>query len=175
MNRREAGGEIVQAVVAMPLVILVVFAVVQVGGMMLATHRLAADLTRACRQIDAAGIALAEDREEFVKRQVLGIASQLQPERLHVEKVGLAFDEYPEEIGSSTAAGWSGGTGDGAALSASPPSLGQRTSVARVSFDLAYDLPLLMALPGLPEQRVCRHVACSHIEGRVTEVEVKEP
>lgn len=175
VNRREGGGEVVQAVVAMPLVILVVFAAVQVGGMMLTTHRLAADLTRACRQIDVAGIALAQDREEFVKLQVLGAASQLQPERLHVEKVTLAFDENLGRAGGPAAAGSSGGAGGEAALSASQSSLGQRTSIARISFDLAYDLPLLMELPGLPKQRICRQVECSPIEGRVMEVEVKEP
>ena len=45
----ERGSEIVQSVVAVPLVLLVVFATVQAGGMMLSVNRLTADLARACR------------------------------------------------------------------------------------------------------------------------------
>ena len=83
----ERGSEIVQSVVAVPLVLLVVFATVQAGGMMLSVNRLTADLARACRQMDTAGLAFAVDRERFVADEVLGAATQLKPDLLTVSNV----------------------------------------------------------------------------------------
>ncbi|MEG0417419.1 pilus assembly protein [Gordonibacter sp.] len=167
MNRCERGSEVVQAVVAVPLVLLVVFAVVQMGGMMLSTHRLSADLVRACRQMDTAGLLLAGDKEAYLKSELLGPASQLQPERLRVEHVEFKLDqrEGSENVPGTTEASPSGGR-----LS----SIGQRTSIAKVSFDVVYEMPSLMAFPGLSGQAVSRHLACTRVEGRVVEVEVNE-
>ena len=163
MSGCERGSEVVQAVVAVPLVLLVVFAVMQAGGMMLSTHRLTADLVRACRQMDAAGLLLARDKEAYLESELLGPASQLQPERLRIANVELEF--YQE-----------GGSEGSPKVEADPPSdgrspsIGQRASIARVSFDVAYDMPSLAMLPGLPGQTISRHLVCSRVESRVVEV-----
>lgn len=162
LRASERGSEVVQSVVAVSLVLLAVFAVVQVGGMMLSISRLTADLSRACRQMDTAGLALAADRERFVAEEVLGAATQLKPELLQVRNVRMSA---AVEEGAGQA------PGQGTASDADAGVL-QRTDAARVSFDVAYELPSLAAFPGLAHRTIARHVVCEHVEGRVVEVGV---
>ena len=174
MRQRERGSEIVQAVVAVPLVLLVVFAVMQVGAMMLSVNRLTADLTCACRQMDTGGLALAVNKEAFVQAEVLGAATQLVPERLRIERVILEFrqDEHTAPYEKPVDAG--AGAPSAALHTGGVSQLVQQTSVARVSFDVAYDLPALAAVPGLDHRTIARHVECARVEGTVVEVEVQE-
>lgn len=159
----ERGSEVVQSVAAVSLVLLAVFAVVQAGGMMLSISRLTADLSRACRQMDTAGLALAADRERFVADEVLGSATLLKPELLRVENVTMsAAEERP-------ARAFGAGTVSSADADAT---VSQRTDAARVSFDVAYELPSLAAIPGLAHRTIARHVVCEHVEGKVVEVAV---
>ena len=92
VSERERGSEMVQFLVVVPLVLLVLAAALQVGAVMLSIDRLTADVTRACRQLDAAGLSLAADKERFVKDELLGAATQLQPDLLTVRDVRLSFD-----------------------------------------------------------------------------------
>lgn len=158
MRRCERGSEIVQAVVAVPLLLLIVFSVVQAAGMMLTVSRVSTDITRACWQLDTAGLALAGDKEAFVKSELLGAATQLQADRLSVDSVVLSFASDEGQFGTTEG----------------NLSVAQRTSVAQASFDVAYDLPVLAAIPGLDERTITRHVACARTEGRIVEVEVSE-
>ena len=144
----ERGSEIVQSVVAVPLVLLVVFATVQAGGMMLSVNRLTADLARACRQMDTAGLAFAVDRERNVRSEALGA----------VQGARLA-------PGATSRAAGEEGAGAGAGIV-------QRTDAVRVSFDVRYELPSLMAVPGLAHRTIARHVECEQLAGRIVEVEV---
>ncbi len=48
----------------------------------------------------------------------------------------------------------------------------QRTDAVRVSFDVRYELPSLMAVPGLAHRTIARHVECEQLAGRIVEVEV---
>lgn len=166
MSDRERGSEIVQFVIAVPLVLLVLFAVVQTGAMMLSVNRLTADLTRACRQMDTAGLSLAADKEAFVAGELLGFATQLRPEQLHVSGVVLEAREDGRSSDPAQAGAAVGGMGDGFS------SVAQRSDVAQMSFDVAYELPALAALPGLEHQTISRHVLCMRVEGRIVEVEV---
>lgn len=157
MRKGERGSEIVQFVIVMPFLLFMVFAVVQVGGTMLTINQITADLTRACRQIDAAGLSLAVDKEAFVRSELLGTATQLDESRLHISQITVSAED---EVGSHE-------TSDAVS------SIVQRTGVARISFDLAYDVPSLLAFPGLMDQRVTRHVEFSQTPDRVIEVEAQ--
>ena len=161
----ERGSEIVQSVVAVPLVLLVVFATVQAGGMMLSVNRLTADLARACRQMDTAGLAFAVDRERFVADEVLGAATQLKPDLLTVSNVRSEALGARLAPGATSRAAGEEGAGAGAGIV-------QRTDAVRVSFDVRYELPSLMAVPGLAHRTIARHVECEQLAGRIVEVEV---
>lgn len=165
----ERGSEIVQSVVAVPLVLLVVFVTVQAGGMMLSVNRLTADLARACRQMDTAGLAFAVDRERFVADEVLGAATQLKPDLLTVSNVRSealgAVQGARLAPGATSRAAGEEGAGAGAGIV-------QRTDAVRVSFDVRYELPSLMAVPGLAHRTIARHVECEQLAGRIVEVEV---
>ncbi|MEI3231456.1 MAG: hypothetical protein V8S24_09650 [Gordonibacter pamelaeae] len=158
-----------QSVVAVSLVLLVVFATVQAGAMMLSVNRLTADLARACRQMDTAGLVLAADRERFVADEVLGAATQLKPDLLTVSNV--RSEALAAMQGARLAAGApSGGAGEEGA--GSDAGVVQRTDAVSVSFDVRYELPSLTAVPGLAHRTIARHVECEQLAGRIVEVEV---
>lgn len=151
----ERGSEVVQFVVALPLLLLVVFAVVQLGGMTLAASQLSSEITRACRQLDVAGLERAADKEVFLKEEILGASTQLRAESLHVEHVSWR-----------RAATRSSGEETGLAIE-------QRTTAVELSYYVRYELPSLIQLPGLSGQMLVRKVESSLVEGRTIEVEVK--
>lgn len=153
-ERSERGSEIVQFVVAVPLLLLVMFSIMQIGGMMLATSQVSSQVTRACRQLDVGGFERATDKATFVRREVLGSVTQLRPENLQVDHV-----EWQRRQERS-----SGSHDEGV--------LEQRTSVASISYDVAYRLPAIADLPGLSGRTIARHVDCSLVDGRVIEVEL---
>lgn len=156
MRRCEAGGEIVQFVVAVPLLLAVVFGTGQVAGMFLAAEQLSSEVTRACRQVDVGGFDRAADKAAFVKEGILGASTQLRAGSLEVENVR-------SEAGARHDAGT---TSDGAALE-------RRASTVALSYDVSYRMPALAVFPGLTGQVLQRHVACTYTAGTVVEIEVR--
>ncbi len=156
MRRAEHGSEAIQAVVAVPLILMVVFSIVQVGATMLTIDRLSADLGRACNQLDVGGLGLAEDKEAFVRMEVLGSATQLLPDRLQVDNVVFANSSRNKSVEGRRSNGL----------------VSQRTDAADVSFDVSYEIPVVFELPGLSHRVIARHVECRRVEGRIVEVEV---
>ena len=157
VSASERGSEVVQFALVAPLLLFALFGIVQVGGMMLAASQVSSDITRACRQMDLAGLRLASDKEAFVKAGILGASTQLIPENLQVERVRLES--------AQTRVTRLLGEGDSAE---------QRTATARLSYDVRYEVPSILDVPGLSGRTFSRHVDCSYVEGRVIEVEVRE-
>ncbi|OUO92164.1 pilus assembly protein TadE [Gordonibacter sp. An230] len=154
MSENERGSEIVQFAVTVPLLVLVVFATMQLGGMALAASQLSSEITRACRQFDAGGFERATDKEAFVEEGIVGASSQLRPESLHVERV--RWERETRQEGSDSAGG----------------AIEQRTSLLALSYDVRYELPSILDVPGLSGRSLERSVLGVFSEGRVIEVEV---
>lgn len=154
-RKAEQGSEVVQFVVTLPLLLLVVFAVVQIGGMTLATSQLSSEITRACRQLDVAGLERAANKEAFIESEILGASSQLKAESLQVDNVIWQRKAHRS-------------TGEGKTLA-----LEQRTAAVELSYNVRYELPSLLQVPGLSESVLVRKVESSLVEGRTIEVEVK--
>lgn len=155
MSVSERGSEVVQFVVTVPLLLFVVFAVVQVGGMTLAVSQVSSELTQAGRQLDVAGLELASDKEAFVKAGVMGASTQLKGDRLRVERVRV------KQGGSRFVREASDGM-----------SIEQRTTSIVLSYDVSYDLPSFLDVPGLADQVLRRHVEAEFVSGRAVEVEM---
>lgn len=154
MNDAEQGSEVVQFAVAVPLLMLVVFATVQLGGMTLVANQLSSEITRACRQFDVGGFERATDKEAFVEEEIVGASSQLRPNSLHVERV-----RWERQMQQNR-----GDSGDG--------SIEQRTTRLALSYDVRYELPSVLDVPGLSGQSLERSVTSVFCEGRAIEVEV---
>lgn len=153
-KRSERGSETVQFVVAAPLLLVILFSVMQVGGMMLAASQISSEVTRASRQLDVAGFERAVDKGAFVKGEVLGAVTQLKPDNLRIDNV--AWQTKQERSRSPHGGG----------------SLEQSTTVTAVSYDVSYSLPVIAELPGLKDRAIARHVDCMLVGGRVIEVEL---
>ena len=101
--------------------------------------------------------------------EVLGAATQLKPDLLTVSNVRSealgAVQGARLAPGATSRAAGEEGAGAGAGIV-------QRTDAVRVSFDVRYELPSLMAVPGLAHRTIARHVECEQLAGRIVEVEV---
>ena len=143
----------VQFVIVLPLLLAVVFSIVQLAGMTLAASQLSSEITRACRQLDAAGFELAANKERFVEEGILGASTQLDPARLHVEHVSWTSERTKREQPVR----------DGGAIEEQSP-------VIEASYDVSYLLPAVADLPGLAGRVLKRHVRCSFVDGRAIEI-----
>lgn len=152
--RTERGSETVQFAIAAPLVLVILFSIMQVGGMMLTASQVSSEVTRASRQLDVTGFELAGDKGAFVKREVLGTVTQLSADNLQVEHVRWRRAQErtrgTQEVGE----------------------LEQRTTITSVSYDVRYRFPAIADLPGLTDREIARSVRCELVDGRVIEVEL---
>ncbi len=155
MSSRERGGEAVQFMVAVSALLLIVFGAVQIGGMMLSTTRISSDVLRACKQLNAAGIECAADREEFVKSQILSNSGQLIESNLSIDHVACSSVQV-----------------DRGHVAEGQESISLRRERMAVSFDLSYEIPSFLDLPGLSGRMLERHVECVRTGSSLVEVEM---
>lgn len=151
----ERGNELVQFVIAVPVLLVVVFATIQIGGMMLSASRLSADIVRAGRHMDAGELDLASDKDEFVKNEIVRMSDQLVDDNLTVDHTSCSSinDEGIQPV-----------QGEGSIM--------QHVRRTAVSFDVSYEMPSLVLLPGLSGREITRHVECERTVGKIVEVEV---
>lgn len=151
----ERGNESVQFVIAVPLLLAVVFATIQIGGMMLSTSRLSADIVRAGRHMNAGELDLAADKDEFVKNEIVHLSDQLVEDNLTVDHTtcsSIGDDEVQPVQGEG--------------------SIMRHVRRTAVSFDVSYEMPSIALLPGLSGRRITRHVECERADGKIFEVRV---
>lgn len=153
MKTCERGSEVVQFAVAMPLLLVVLFSIMQLAGMTLATSQVSSEITRACRQLDAAGFELATDKERFIKDGILGASTQLDSGRLRVEHVK-----------------WTSGKTKRGRPVREGGVIEERSTVIAASYDVRYRLPAIADLPGLTGRVLERRVQCSFVDGRAIEI-----
>lgn len=153
MSGPDRGSEVVQFVLAVPLLLFMVFAIIQLGGMMLSANQLSADISRACRQLDVVGFESALNKETFIKEGILGKSTQLKESNLQVSAVQSKKDEQ--------------------CLTGRLPDQGlveQRTATTTLTYDVGYAVPSFLAVPGLSDGLLSRHVTCVYVDGRAIEL-----
>lgn len=157
MMRRagERGSEVVQFVVAVPLVLLVVFGTAQVSATVLSSAQLSSEITRACRLVDGVGIAQAPNKGEFIKAQIIGASTQLDAASIAVANVQMAQSDLPSSVEEGVIG-----------------AVRREGSIVSLSYDVSYRVPSIVSLPGYSDQTLYRHVRCSVASGRVVELEV---
>lgn len=155
MRSNERGGEVIQFVVAVPLLLLVVFGTAQVSATVLSSAQLSSEITRVCRSVDGIGVVQAPDKGAFIKEQIIGASTQLDAASIAVANVRVAQSDLPSSV-------------EEGALGA----LRREGSIVSLSYDISYQVPSIVSLPGYRDQTLSRHVQCSFASGRVVELEV---
>lgn len=145
-QRPEDGNATLQFLFAVVCLMFVLFGGIQIGGMMLSANRLASDLTRAAYTVDAGGLMLASDKEEFVRDQIIGAgSSELSAECLSVSNV-LVDTSRASKTGAV-------GAGEGGLTEIVSDAV-----MVEVSYDVSYVIPSIVDMPGLSDQTLTRHV-----------------
>ena len=153
----EGGNATIQFLIAAVFLLTLVFGGIQIGGMMLSANALASDLARASYQVDAGGLALAADKEAFVRDQIIAAGSTLSEDALTVAGVSVATSHAEA----------TGGVREGAQ---GLTEIASDTTRIEVSFDVAYEIPSIIDMPGLSGQVLARHVEFVRIGERTIEV-----
>lgn len=153
MSLCERGNETIQFTMVVSVLLLIVFGTVQIGGMMLSANRLSSDVLRACRQLNATGIERAVDKEEFVKSHILDRSGQLTANSLSIDHVVYSSIQV-----------------DRSHVAEGKESIALRKEKTAVSFDLSYEIPSFIDLPGLSGQTLERRVECVCAGRSVVEV-----
>ncbi len=151
MRGSERGSEVVQFVVAMPLFLALLFSCMQVACTVFTCQLISSEIVQACLEMDTGGLAIASNKEAFVKAQIIGASTQLAEENLSVSNVTIAARK-------TTSAREAGGG----------ETLSSRTSGSNFTCDVSYQVPGLFACVGLP-QVLSRHVAWTSVDERVIE------
>ena len=154
MFRRESGSEIVQFVCVMPLLLAIVFGIIQVALTMFSAEVFFSEVSQASLRIDTAGLVAAVDKERFVADEIVGQVSQLDAASIEVKNVVV------------------GTRRDGMAWDEAEGGLKTRLVATDVSFDALYRPASIIVIPGWSNEGFSRHVSFSCNDVRAVEVQV---
>lgn len=168
----ELGAETIQLAITLPLLFIIAIAVVQLGIIALATLALESESEQAAWAVDLVQLQKAESPEaanELVAREIAKRAIALDETRLKISGAALtSTDIY------STAA--------------TPKPIANRnvicdeenryqlaqmvreTTAGLVEFDVSYELPTLINLPGISHVKIRKHVARERVLSTRTEI-----
>lgn len=154
MSRRELGSEIVQFVCVMPLLLAVVFGIIQVTLTMFSAEVFFSEVSQASLRIDTAGLVAAADKERFVADEIIGQVSQLDASSIEVKNVVVKTRR------------------DGAMWDEAEGGLKTRLVATDVSFDALYRPAPIITIPGWSNEDFSRRVSVSCNDERAVEVQV---
>lgn len=171
-NIAELGAETIQLAIAMPLLLVVAMAIIQLGLMAFATLTLENEGEQAAWAVDLSQLQKAESPQAANEL----VASE-------IEKRAIAFDKNSLDI-----KGASFTSTDTYSIAPIPKAIANRniicdeenryqlaqmvreTCAGLVEFDISYELPTLINLPGLSHVRVTKHIARERVLSTRTEI-----
>lgn len=150
---KELGSETVQFLVSFMCLLVLVFSTFQLGFLVLSVNEATAEIAQACRRLDVGGLALAHDKNAFVKEGILENGSRLVASNLDVSNVTFATSTSSMKY-------------EGEGVSDLQGRNTQTTLWCRVT----YKVPVLFRLPGLSTWELSRSVECVCADRKVAEV-----
>lgn len=169
---REFGAETIQLAIAFPLLLVVAIAIVQLGVMAFAALTFESECEQAAWTVDLALLQKAESPEATNAL----VASE-------IEKHAIAFDKSLLKVNGASLT-----STDVYSVPAVPKPIANRnvicdednryqlaqmvreTTAGLVEFDVSYELPTLINLPGLSHVRVSKHIARERVISTRTEI-----
>lgn len=172
LPKDERGAETIQLAIAMPLLLIVTMSIVQVCLMAFTTLTLENESEQAAWAVDLAALQKAESPEranELVAQQILKRAIGLDKEKLKITGAALtSTDIYsaapsPKPIANRNIICDEENRYQLAQMV-------RETSAGLIEFDVSYELPTIISLPGLSHVKVSRHIARERVLSTRTEI-----
>lgn len=150
----ERGNAIIQFLAAVMFLVVFLFGSIQLCGTMFTMNSVASEITRACYQADTAGLTLAGNKNTFLKNAIATETSQLSTDRLVVTNAKATTKSVEESAPRG---------GELATLTS-------KTDQTIIEFDVSYNVPFAIDLPGLNDQVLKRHISFVRIDERTIEL-----
>lgn len=147
--RNEQGAETVELAIALPIVFIVCFAVVQLALTLFTSNSLSSQISSASWNINPQELAESSDPNKTVKDTILEYSVGLVPDSLEVTNAQVSFETNNEEtalpaVDKNTNLGITEFAHD--------------QTLARIQVDISYDVPSIMDFAGLDLLDLSRHL-----------------
>lgn len=166
----ELGAETVQLAIALPLFFIVAMAFVQLCVMAFSVLTLSGEVEQAAWSVDLGELEPVSGREEaneLVKEAIVASAVALDPSSLVVSNA--TFSSQESRCVTTPIINNNVVRSEEAVESYQLTEFYRRTTAGIVEFDVAYELPTLVNLPGLAHVRVSKHIARERMLEAMTE------
>lgn len=170
-ERNELGAETVQLAFTMPLLLIVIMAFVQLCMMAFSMLTLSSEVEQAAWYVDLEKLANAADDEanSLVEEAIIACSSTVDRDSLEVS--GAAFTQQDSYSHRTTTAIINNPiVSDEEEHRYQLGELYRETSAGLVEFDVSYELPSIIKLPGLSHMRISKHVVRERAISTRTEV-----